>query len=149
MESEAQINYAVVMSQDCDLQHDHEERTAEPEITDKIIPTVLVCPAYVYETFVKGEHISGTRKRSFSSSREREKLEGNTEFPRYHFLKSGTEFAVPAFVIDFKHFYTIPVDILQAHLPDSYLATVNELFRENLSQRFANYLSRFGLPELD
>jgi hypothetical protein len=31
---------------------------------------------------------------------------------------------------------------------EHYLATFNKLFRESLSQRFSNYLSRIGLPEL-
>jgi hypothetical protein len=36
---------------------------------------------------------------------------------------------------------------LQEHKEKHYICTVSELFREKISQRFANYLSRIGLPE--
>jgi len=68
---------------------------------------------------------------------------------RYHYLGNAEEQQVPELILDFKHYFTIPRDI--AYRPDfkkCYLATMDDLFREHLSQRFANYLSRIGLPEL-
>lgn len=56
---------------------------------------------------------------------------------------------LPELVIDFKHYYAIPRDTLFRMYPEHYLVTINQLFRESLSQRFSNYLSRIGLPELE
>ncbi len=48
-------------------------------------------------------------------------------------------------IIDFKHYYTIPRNILYQNL-DHYNVSITELHREQLSQRFAYYLSRVGTP---
>lgn len=147
--SSAVLNYAVIMSQDCDLELDYKNRqkTGEVSNNDKFLPTILVCPAYTSEQFFKGEHIDGWKMRPFINDKEQEKIIKNNE-NRYHFLGGESKLSIPDLVIDFKHFYTIPTEIILLQSKSSYLATVNELFRERLSQRFSNYLSRFGLPEL-
>lgn len=66
--------------------------------------------------------------------------------PRYHLLKGVTELQMQEVVIDFKQYYTIPRDILYEKIVKNYLLSLNELFREELSHRFANYLSRVGVP---
>lgn len=53
---------------------------------------------------------------------------------------------IPELVIDFKHYYTIPTEEMYEAYKENYLASVEPLYREDLSQRFANYLSRIGLP---
>ena len=70
----------------------------------------------------------------------------NNQDPRYHFLRKDLDLQVPELVIDFKHYYTIPRDFLYEKIEHHYLGTMSELFREFLSQRFAFYLSRIGLP---
>lgn len=62
-------------------------------------------------------------------------------------LEGKTELGVPEFVIDFKHFFTVPVDVVYKQRKTIYIATIGELYREELSQRFANFLSRIGLPD--
>lgn len=67
---------------------------------------------------------------------------------RYQFLEPDLELLVPELVIDFKHYYAIPRATLFKMYKEHYLVTINQLFREFLSQRFSNYLSRIGLPIL-
>jgi hypothetical protein len=140
------LPYCVVMNQDCDLQWDFELRK-ENKDNDKFLPTILVCPAYLDERYFVGSHIESWKMRVFDGE-SKKKLLKNDENNRCHFLKGDSSLQVPNLIIDFKHFYTIPRDLLYSVREKVYLATVNELFRERLSQRFANYLSRFGLPEL-
>ena len=64
------------------------------------------------------------------------------------FLKPGDDFAIPGLVIDFKNFYTILTENLYKYKKNR-IATMSELFREELSQRFASFLSRIGLPVLE
>ena len=55
------------------------------------------------------------------------------------------------YVIDFKHYFTINVEqaIKYKSNKDKFQFTLDKLFKESVSQRFANYLSRIGLPESD
>lgn len=155
------LPYAVVMSQDCDVDLDHKMRLKEKELLktftpsshpdkfrsvhDKFLPTILVCPAYLADSFIAGSHIKD-RLMKTSSKSEFEKIQKNNEFNRYHFLHQDTDNGVPELVVDFKHFFTVPIDIAYTQRKNAYLVTITELFRESLSQRFASYLSRFGLP---
>lgn len=140
------LPYCVVMNQDCDLNWDFESRKGVGD-QDKSLPTILVCPAYLDEKYFAGAHLEGRQMRVFSSE-PKKKLLNNDENNRCHYLKGDSSFQVPNLVVDFKHFYTIPRDLLYSVQTRVYLVTINELFRERLSQRFANYLSRFGLPEI-
>lgn len=162
--NELSIPYLVVISQDCDLESDRrnhddlfrdlgdgcappETEKTEKENHDKFLHSILVCPAYLAKSVKKGNHLKG-----FGLTMQ--KIDSNTQWnciknnqnPRYHFLRKDIELQVPELVIDFKHYYTVPRDILYEAIENHYLATVNELFREFLSQRFAFYLSRIGLP---
>lgn len=147
------LNYSVVMSQDCDLEQYYKNKQTVSEVSnsfDKYIPNILICPAYPSERFITGEHLDGFQMESFGNSASQqktlEKIKRNNSFNRYHFLQGVSE-KFPDLIIDFKHFYTIPTEILSENFKEPYLVTINELFRERLSQRFANYLSRFGLPD--
>ncbi len=144
------LTYAVVMTQDCDLLHDYKARAGQLAIknNDKFLPSILVCPAYQADAFIMGTHIQGWQMQEVRSSDDKKKLRNNDEKNRLHYVDGDTAFGVPSLVVDFKHFYTIQRESLYAQWETCYLVTINELFRERLSQRFANYLSRFGLPSI-
>lgn len=144
-ENKVHLSYAIVMSQDCDLDIDFKSRKIGATQADKNLATILLCPAYPSEPFYSGTHIEGWNMQKFNTT-DAKKLQQNDRYNRYHFLEKDIQFSIPDLVLDFKHFYTAPYAILNTEYPRLYLATVNELFRERLSQRFANYLSRFGLP---
>jgi hypothetical protein len=142
--------YVVVVTQDCDLEHDYNNWTREdPQKQDKIIPSVLVCPAYRVEEFKKGIHlveITGVRMREIGKN-EFEKYIAKCRFNRYHYLVRDAGFEVPDLVLDFKHYFTVPVPVLYMMYNEiHFVASVNEVFREHLSQRFSEFLSRVGLP---
>jgi hypothetical protein len=50
-------------------------------------------------------------------------------------------------VIDFKHYFSVPVEYLERIKPTNFVCAVCELYREDICQRFAAYLSRIGLPD--
>ena len=145
------LKYAVVMSQDCDINSDFlnkEKKKSNPDADDdKFLPTILVCPAYISGEFYIGSHINGWSMKPFSK-KEIEKLMKNDEYKRYHYLHQNNDLGIPELIIDFKHFFTLPVGLLYKYKKTSYISTISEVFREELSQRFAGYLSRFGLPDL-
>lgn len=119
------------------------------EFSDNKLHTILVCPAYLLNDFEKGIHLQemGLKMSDFNSGKIK-KLKKNDEFKRFHYLSEDRNLNIPELVVDFKHFYTIPRDIIYHQYNKSYLGSLNILFRENLSQRFSNFLSRIGLPSI-
>ncbi len=147
---ELSLPYIVVMTQDCDLDNDFKNRIeTNPEKHDKYLRTVLVCPAYISAEFKEGTHLEdlNLKMERWDSKRFKQIKEQNNS--RYHFLEADQKLQVPELVIDFKHYYAIPRNTLFRMYTEHYLVTINQLFREFLSQRFSNYLSRIGLPVLN
>ena len=149
-----ELPYMIVLSQDCDLEWDfinrkdfsiHTDNTQFKH--DKFLHTILICPAYLAEHLKQGIHLQNQKmKMEEIGSKKWNDIENNNN-PRYHFLNNCLELQIPKLAIDFKHYFTIPRDKLYESAKDHYIASVSHLFRESLSQRFAYYLSRIGLPE--
>jgi len=142
------LPYAVVLSQECDLHQDQQNRTSQKQITqDKYLHSVLLGPAWQAENFKSGEHLKELKVacQPWSGSRWDSLKQNNND--RYHFLPAAGPLQVPDMVIDFKHFLTAPRVTLVSLKPNAYIASLGQLFRENLSQRFANFLARIALPD--
>ena len=103
------IRYAVVMSQDCDLEQDYfsREKAKTPPAHssnqaaakhDKYLPTVLVCPAYSFESFTQGQHLNDWQMRKFVSKddlSDLKRIKKNDQFKRYHYFESDDILKVP------------------------------------------------------
>lgn len=141
------LPYAVVMTQDCDLEWDYNTRTSV-KTHDKYLPTILICPAYLAQLLKDGTHLKnlGQIMNKWNSDQFKGIKKQNND--RFHYLEEHTNLQVAELVIDFKHYYTIPRNALYQVYTEKYLASLNQLYREYLSQRFFNYLSRIGLPDL-
>lgn len=148
---ERTLPYAVVLTQDCDLLQDYNNKinNAGNSKHDKYLPTLLISPAYPAETFKEGKHLDNQDLIMHRYSTDQFKQITQNNNARCHFLSSNINFNIPELVIDFKHYFTIKRDLFYTEIfQNKYLATVSELFRESLSQRFCNYLSRIGLPDI-
>ncbi len=145
---ELNLPYAIVMSQDCDLEWDFKNREEAATVKhDKYLRTILICPAYIAEDFKVGKHLESIGLKMENWSTDKYKLIKQQNNARFHFLEKDQALQVPDLVVDFKHYYAIPRDTLfKMYGAEHYLVTINQLFRECLSQRFSNYLSRIGLP---
>ncbi len=129
---------AIVLTQDCDLKYSSEK-----------LLSVLVAPLYNAEHVYEGTHLSELRIGMGPINKKKtegEYLQKN-ERPRYHYLDFKTEIPIVPSVIDFKHYFSVNVDHLQKIKESNYICTISELFREDISLRFANFLARIGLPE--
>jgi hypothetical protein len=152
--------YVIVLTQDCDLAQDdncrekqekyqkqaNRENLEDEENQDKIILSVLVAPLYNVDHVYQGEHLSllNLKMGRIPKTRTPGDYLRKNERPRYHFIEFP-ERIVPS-VIDFKHYFCVNVEYLREIREQNYIFTVSKLFREQISQRFANYLSRIGLP---
>lgn len=122
-------------------------RLIESINNDKCIPNVLVCPAYLETDFINGKHIENAKMNNMVS--QLKEIQDNNKFKRYHFIKGAQSdnINMPNLVVDFKHFYTLPVEYLYTLYTNSYVCSLNVLFNESIAQRFTFFLSRIGLPE--
>jgi hypothetical protein len=142
----------IVLTQDCDLEWDYHFRYSEPKkaTQDKCLISVLVAPIYNVEHFYKGEHLSelGLAMNIFErrSSRTANKNLKNNEIPRYHYIEFPDDIPIVPSVIDFKQYFSVNVLYLMSVKEEHFVCKISELYREDISHRFASYLSRVGLP---
>lgn len=143
----------VVLSQECDLTWDFENRNNQGKGNqDKYLLSIIVAPLYNYEQFINGTHLSELEQQMATISSNKKKTDNkmlrDNKNPRYHFLEFDKNIRVVDSVVDFKHYFTVNTTTLQELKKDNFVCSISELYRESLSQRFANYLSRIGLPEV-
>jgi hypothetical protein len=148
----SKINFPLVfvLTQDCDLAQDHTFRSGRQvkKTQDKFLLSVLVAPLYNVEHVYIGEHLSEISMKMTPINRAKspgENLRKN-ETPRYHYLEFPTNIPVPPSVIDFKHYFAVNVSHLKKLKTKNFVCQVSDLYREDISQRFASFLSRIGLP---
>ncbi len=143
----------VVMTQDCDLEQDAKYKTKyekRPADDDKRLLSILVVPLYNAEHVFEGEHL-GDLKLTMAKINKR-KTPGTSlmlnERPRYHYLEFPDEIPVVPQIADFKHYFSVHLSYVESLQRKQFVCRITELFREDLSQRFAAYLARIGLPDL-
>jgi hypothetical protein len=122
----------VVLSQSCDLENDK-------------IEIVLVCPFYSIDYFLEGlpqsDRVGKGRERILRALKQ-----GN--LPPYHLLNRDEENEILNFlIVDFRNVYGVNFEFLKKYAPT--LAKRQRLlppYREHLSQAFARFFMRVGLP---
>ena len=142
----------LVLTQDCDLQQDFTNRNkTNPQNHDKHLISVIVAPIYNVEHIYNGEHLSELGLKMQEISRKSDKSDNkflkNNQNPRYHFLAFDSSIPIVESVIDFKHYFTVNIKYLDTHKENNFVGKVSELYREQISHRFASFLSRIGLPD--
>ena len=146
--------YVVVMTQDCDLEQDFGNRqknnmlAMEEKNHDKFLMSIIVVPMYNYEHMLLGEHLSELEMKMQKIDRNKtpDKILKRNDNPRYHYIEFPNDAGMVPQVIDFKHYCTCNLKYLNPHKEKNYICSILPLYRESISQRFANYLSRIGLP---
>jgi hypothetical protein len=138
----------VVLTQDCDLASDYRIRWSRTETPsqDQQLISALVAPAYNAEQFFEGSHLSELNLCMQRQNSDKKSLIKSSQNQRYHFLQFPANVPLPDSVIDFKHYFSIHVEKLKRLKKGKWVCKIAEMYREDISQRFANYLSRIGLP---
>lgn len=140
----------LVLTQDCDLEQDHSLRRQfkDRKSEDKLLLSVLVAPLYNVEHVYTGQHLSELDQRMQQINRTA--TPGNNlrrnETPRYHYLEFPAEVPLAASVVDFKHYFSVEVNELRRRKSRDFVCQLADLYREDVSQRFASFLGRIGLP---
>ena len=140
----------VVLTQDCDLAQDSEFRKGK-KTQDKILFSALVAPMYNAEDVFLGKHLDDVYGKEKSmepipKNRSPGKYLMQNERCRYHYLEFPDDTHIVPLIIDFKHYFSINIEQLVQSRNDCFVCRVSKLYREDISSRFANFLSRIGLP---
>lgn len=146
----------IVLTQACDLQQDFNARQKIKDASnpnhDKFLISVIVAPIYNFEEFRQGTHLDQLGLTMDPKGRRIKSMCKNiikNENKRYHYLNFSDEVELVESVIDFKHYFTVTVEYLNSVYNSNYVCSIDSLYRELISQRFANFLARIGLPDLE
>lgn len=111
------------------------------------IEQVIFCPAFIEEQFKEGSHLRKQYNYSFKTIEQYSDIKKNNT-SRYYFIESNIIKSLPNLIIDFKHYFTIPIVVmLQAlELHRGNLYKLKHIYYTDLADRFAHYLQRVALP---
>ncbi len=143
--------FSIILTQECDLLHNTKERSSSAENSeiikqDKYLVSLLCAPLYNAEHLFAGNHLSNLKIESErKNSEQRNYIKSNRE-PRYHYIEFEKPIQLVPMIIDFKHYFTVSILTLEANI-NQRVCSIKPLFRELITQRFSNFLSRIGLPE--
>ena len=142
--SVVRYEYAVVMTQDCDLEQDFKIRQSGGT-SDKVLQHILFCEAAPADSFHEDPALK---------SREIRKHFTNNKMERYQYLGSidasvdSERKGIPALGLDFKRYFTVPTELVYLQLENGAKrrARLGVPFAEHLSDRFFAYHARIALP---
>lgn len=152
---EFEFPLAVVISQACDaiaMEKIIANKRGKPA---KFMPSILLCPIYDRTIAKEGTHLTN----AFSELElvlESENVYHGDDYKvtqrdwhyRFHSLEAviNEKIAIKDAIIDFKHYFTVPMSYLVKN-KENRLFRLNELFAEQLSLKFATFLSRVAIPD--
>lgn len=151
-----QFPWAVILTQECDLERDFIARWGEEpsESFGQALLSVLAAPMYNADHVHHGTHLSDLKIHARADAQflchtiptSQWRLVTQNRDLRYHYMDFPDGFSLPPVVVDFKHYFGIPAEVL-ALIPERCLGRLGNLDRLDLAQRFASFLTRVGLPE--
>lgn len=135
--------YALIVSQDCDLDWDFKARRGETS-EDKLVPNILFCEVTT---------AAGLRGRSGINSDIWKRIKDNKD-ERYHFLQQikpdedALVEGLPELGIDFKRFFAVSTEAVYYQLTGGMKRRCRLLspYLEHFSTRFCYYQFRVALP---
>lgn len=85
------LPYIIILTQDCDLEQDFRYRTTIMKNNDKLLQSILVCPAYGWQDFIQGDHLKDFKLKMEIINSNQRNLIKNQQVPRYHYLEIDSE----------------------------------------------------------
>jgi len=140
--------FVLVLTQACDLEQHF--GTSSTSNQDKLLISVLVAPMYNAQHVQDGSHLEHLGRKMATQDIYKSKgalgKVATNQLARYHFVDPLPNHGMPPVVIDFKHYFSVPIASLSEDSGSEYVCSIDVPWREEISRRFASYLSRIGLP---
>ena len=151
---EYEFPLAIIISQACDviaMESLVQSKSGKPA---KFMPSILMCPIYEQNAAKSGQHVRDAfdqlslnfvSENAFKS--DDYKVAERDWHYRIHALtvEVGENTVIENAVIDFKHYFTVPMTYLVAH-KNNRLLHLDDLFAEQITLKFATYLTRVAIP---
>lgn len=152
---EYEFPLAVVISQACDVTAMDEVFTSKQGKATKFMPSILLCPIYDKSIVKSGDHVIDVFE-DLNINLEKEIIYNSNEWKvalkdwhyRFHALtiEVNNKKVIENAVVDFKHYFSVPSSYLVKNKADRILH-LDDLFSEQLTLKFATYLSRVAIPD--
>lgn len=151
---EFEFPMAIIISQACDVIAMDKIIVDKAGKPTKFMPSILMCPIYDEAALKSGEYIKdafGQLSLKVIEERVMYKDDISTAQKDWHYrfhslsIASGEEMVLKDAVIDFKHYFTVPISYLSAHKNDR-LLRLDDLFAEQITLKFSTYLARVAMP---
>lgn len=145
---------AIIVSQACDVIAMDEIISKQGGKPTKFMPSILMCPIYENNAAKSGQHIKAAFDQLSLKFESENSFQGDDYkvakrdwHYRFHALtiESESEKVLENAIIDFKHYFTVPISYLVSHKNDRILH-LDDLFAEQITLKFATYLSRVAIP---
>lgn len=151
---EFEFPMAIIISQACDMIAMEDIVNNKSGKPAKFMPSILMCPIYDKSASKSGDHI----KEAFSLLslniveepiyfKDDLKTADKDWHYRFHSLtiETGAEKVLENAIVDFKHYFTVPISYLISHKKDR-LLHLDDLFAEQITLKFSTYLARVAIP---
>lgn len=144
--------YAIIVSQDCDLEQDFNFRFHKLGKERHRLPSVLFCEVIDAEELVQGPRNDSIFK---GSGTTRNNFKNNSDF-RFHFVQEipaeldALEQGLPELGIEFKRYFSLPTGEVYRRIELSHAqrrCRLKSPYLEHFCNRFHHFNNRIALPE--
>lgn len=153
---EYEFPLAIVVSQACDVIAMDKIISNNSGKPAKFMPSILMCPIYEKNLAKTGEHIKGI----FNELNLKFEAENTYQKDDYKVAERDWHYRIHALtvmlddkpvienaVIDFKHYFTVPMSYLIS-CKDKRILQLENLFAEQITLKFATNLARMPIPDV-
>ena len=151
---ELEFPLAIIISQACDVRFMDELQAKRSGKITKFMPSILLCPIYDESTLKKAKHIDEITLKNileltndiFFYSKDVHVTKNDLHY-RYHALNvtMNKKVLIQDMIIDYKHYFSVPIKYLFENKSNR-IASLEPIFAEQITLKFANYLSRVAIP---
>lgn len=151
---EYEFPLAIVISQACDVISMGEIVSKKAGKPSKFMPSILMCPVYDKNIIKTGTHLTGVfDELNYTLNMENVyhsddyKIAQRDWHYRFHTLELilNKKSVLSNAIVDFKQYFTVPITYLIKH-KDNRIYHLEDLFAEQITLKFATYLSRVAIP---
>lgn len=151
---EMEFPLAIIVSQACDVRYMCELQENNGGKTTKYMPSILMCPIYSVDSVksqtnfenINNNLINLEELGYYSNTKDGKTADQDLHY-RYHLLtvKDVSDIILENLIIDFKHYFSVPMSYLLKNKKNRY-CSLESIFSEQITLKFANYLSRVAIP---
>lgn len=151
---EYEFPLALIISQACDVIAMEDLAVKKSGKPAKFMPSILMCPIYEHNAAKSGQHIKDAFEKlslNFDSENTYQGDDYKVAKRDWHYrihaltVEANGDVAIENAIIDFKHYFTVPITYLITHKKDRILH-LDDLFAEQITLKFSTYLARVAIP---